>query len=205
MEMIAIIISILAFGISALSFWYGFLKCPDPIFSISRWTAFGITNKGREGSTFILKIDINNPGTKPVMIKDFIIIAVTHNGNKIIYEPIMLWDLTYYIESMGTPKKIVEFQKGQIPLPITIPQNQSFHFDYEILFMPQDKMTTIINEEDVPFEIEVYALTEKWKDYKLISFQKFAKNDIVNLKNGNFVGVLSTSSIENRKKLEKRL
>lgn len=181
------------------------MRHPDPIFSISRWTAFGISNNGKNGSTFIIKIDINNPSTKPVTIKDFAIIAKTKDNDKIIYEPILLWDLTYYIESMGVPKKIVEFQKGQIPLPINIPSKQSYQFDYEILFMPQDKKTSIINEKDAPFEIKVYALTDNWKDYKMVSKQKFTEREIKDLQNGNFSGVLSTSSIENRKKLEKRL
>ena len=205
MEITTFVLSILAFIISGFSFWYSFLKQSDPIFSISRWTAFGISNNGKNGSTFIVKISINNPSIKPTTIKDLVIIAKTENGKKIIYEPIMLWDLTYYIESMGVAKKIVEFQKGQIPLPISIPAKESFQFDYEILFMPQDKFTTIINNEDGSFELEVYALTDKWKDYNLISYQKILEDDIKNLQNGNFSGVLSTSSIEYRKKLNKRL
>lgn len=204
MEIATLFISIFAILISAISFWYGFLKKSDPIFSISRWTAMGITNNGKNGSTFITKISINNPSTKPTAIKDFAIIAKTEKGKKIIYEPILLWDLTYYIESMGIPKKIVEFQKGQIPLPIIIPAKESYQFEYEILFMPQDKKTSIINEEDGSFELEFYALTENWKDYKLVSKQKIKEEDIKNLRNGNFAGVLSTTSIENRKKLNKK-
>ncbi len=204
MEITTLIISIFAILISAFSFWYGFLWQSDPIFSISRWTAFGITNNGKNGSTFIIKISINNPSTRPTTIKDFAIIAKTEKGKKIIYEPIMLWDLTYYIESMGVPKKIVEFQKGQIPLPISIPAKESYQFDFEILFMPQDKKTSIINNEDGSFELEVHALTDKWKDYKLVSKQKIKEDDVKNLQNGNFSGVLSTTSIENRKKLDKK-
>jgi len=70
--------------------------------------------------------------------------------------------------------------------------------------MPQDKKTSIINEEDGSFELEFYAITENWKDYKLVSKQKIKEEDIKNLRNGNFAGVLSTTSIENRKKLNKK-
>ncbi|MEX2411328.1 MAG: hypothetical protein WD607_08170 [Candidatus Paceibacterota bacterium] len=205
MGIAAFFISFFALLISAFSFWYGFLKQSDPIFSISRWTALGISNNGKNGSTFILKLSINNPSTRPITINDFAIIAKTGKGKRIIYEPLMLWDLTYYIESLGVSKKIVEFQKGQIPLPLSIPAKESFQFDYEILFMPQDKKASIINAEDGSFVLEFYALTDKWKDYKLVSTQKIMEEDIKNLQNGSFSGVLSTTSIENRKKLESNL
>ena len=136
MGITTLIISILALTVSGFSFWYGFLKHSEPIFSVSKWTALGMLNNNKDASTFIVRIDINNPSTRPITIKDFALLAITHNQKKIMYEPIMLWDLTYYIESMGISKKIVEFQKGQIPLPINIPSKGTFKFDYEILFMP---------------------------------------------------------------------
>jgi len=201
MDYISASVAIIALIISGLSLWYGYLKKVDPVFCCSRWTALGIENSGKDGSTFIVKVDINNPSNKPVIIKDIVLIATTKNKSKIIYEPIMLWDLTYYIESMGVPKKIVEFQKGQIPLPIVIPAKQSFGFKHEILFMPQDKKTSIINNTDAPFEIEIFALTDLWRNYKKVAYQNFDESNVENLKNGNFSGVLSTASTENRKKL----
>lgn len=204
MEVATLIISLFALFISGFSFWYVFLKHSDPIFCVSKWTAFGISSNGKDGSTFIVRIDINNPSSRPVTIEDFVLVVKTKTNKKILYEPIMLWDLTYYIESIGVPKKITEFQKGQIPLPFNIPTKEAFKFDYEILFMPKDIKVSVKNDEDAPLEIEVLALTDKWKDYKLVSNQRFTIDEIKNLTNGSFSGVLSTSSIENRKKLEKK-
>lgn len=202
MSYIPIIVSIFALIISGLNFWFGFIRKIDPTFCCSRWTAFGITNSVQEGATFIVKIDINNASNHPVTIMDFIIIATTSKKDKILYEPILLWDLTYYIESMNVPKKIIEFQKGQIPLPVIIPAKQMYSFDYEILFKPKDPSVVIINNQDAPFNLQLLALTDRWKNYKVVVNQEFHESDIVNLTQGNFSGVLSTVSITNRKKID---
>lgn len=198
-EELALIISICAIFITIISFWYNSLRVGAPIFTCSRWTAIGLDNSGQQGSSFVIKIGVINYGNRPLIIKDFLLIAETHNKKEIVYDPIILFDLTYYIASIGKQNRIADSQKGQIPLPIIIPPNKSYNFEYEMLFMPFDKKTTIINNQDAPFILKLYARLKN-KSYNLIAEQNITKEDIVTLTNGSFRGVLSTSSIEHRQK-----
>jgi hypothetical protein len=90
-------------------------------------------------------------------------------------------------------------QKGMIPLPIIIPPNKSYDFDYVILFMPFDKKTTIINHQDSPFKLYLHASIGN-KPYKKIAEQNITSEDIVNLTNGSLSSLISTSTTENRQK-----
>lgn len=196
---LALIISICAILVTIISFWYNSLRTGVPIFACSRWTAIGLDNSGQQGSSFVIKIGVINYGNRPLLINDFLLIAETHNNKKIVYDPIILFDLTFYIASIGKQNRMTESQKGQIPLPIIIPPNKNYNFDYEILFMPYDKKTSIINNQDSPFTLKLYARLKK-ESYKLIAEQVIKKEDIASLTNGSFCGVLSSTSTEHREK-----
>lgn len=56
----------------------------------------GIENTGQQGSSFIIKIGVINDGNRPLVIKDFLLVAETFTGKKILYDPIILFDLTDY-------------------------------------------------------------------------------------------------------------
>jgi hypothetical protein len=84
------------------------------------------------------------------------------------------------------------------PLPVAIPAGKQFDFGFELLFMPHDKKTAIQIDTDTPFELNLYSLSDRGKNYKLVATQIISTEDIKNLTNGSFAGVLSTSSIKNR-------
>ena len=197
-QQIALIISLLAVVISFFTFWYNSFREGEPIFTCSRWTAIGLSNSGQEGSTFAINIGVTNDGNAPLELVDLLLVAETHNKKKIFYDPIILFDLTYYISSQGEDGRMGKAQKGQVPLPMIVPPNQQYTFEKEILFMPYDKTTSIINHIDAPFTLELYALTNRANSYKKIAEQYFRPEDIQNLVNGSFSGVLSTYSIKNR-------
>lgn len=59
---------------------------------------------------------------------------------------------------------------------------------------------------DAPFTINLYAKSTGNKKYYLVANQSIVKNDIQNLQNGSFLGVLSTISVEDRESfIQKRL
>lgn len=205
LEELSIIIAVFAIVISVIAFWYNSLRKGNPIFYCSRWTAIGLSVNGEEGAAFSINIGLNNNGNSPIEIIDFILVAETHHNKKIFYDPIILFDLTYYISSIGQDRRIENAQKGQIPLPIIIPPNQQYTFEEEILFMPYDKKTAVLNKKDPPFTLKLYALTDRYSDYKKIAEQNFEPNDIEKLVNGSFSGVLSTYSIKNRERFINRI
>ena len=95
-EEYAVIISVIALIVSIFTFWYSNIRKGQPIFSCSRWTAIGLEVEGKQGSAFAVRIGINNNGNSPIEIIDFLLVAETHKGQIIIYDPILLFDLTYY-------------------------------------------------------------------------------------------------------------
>lgn len=204
-QKVVLVISLVALGISFFTFWYNFLREGEPIFTSSRWTAIGISNSGQEGSAFAVNISVNNDGNAPLELIDFMMVAETHNKKKIFYDPIILFDLTHYISSLGEDGRMGKTQRGQVPLPMIVPPNQQYTFEKEILFMPYDKTTSIINNIDAPFTLKLYALTNRTNSYKKIAEQYFRPEDIQNLVNGSFSGVLSSSSIRKRKEFINKL
>lgn len=195
---IAIIISLFALVVTVINFWYNSLRKGKPVFTCSRWTAIGVEASGQQGSTFAINIAVINEGKYPLVLTDFLLVAETHNKKKIFFDPIILFDLTYYIGSMGEQARMAKAQKGQIPLPIIVPPSQQYTFEKEILFMPYDKATTIINNVDAPFSLSLYALTDRDSNYIKIAEQQFRPEDINTLVNGSFAGVLSSYSTKNR-------
>jgi len=200
-----VIIAGIALSLSLFNLWYTVFRKGRPIYACSKWTAIGLDASGQPGATFVLQIGIINNGNKPLILKDFMLIAETVRNKKILYDPIMLFDLTYYIASVGRENRMIESQKGQIPLPLTIPANEQYEFNYEILFMPYDKKTAVHTLSDTPLILKLHALTNRLKSYQLAATQKIDKNDIQNLQNGSFVGVLSTESTKNRDRFIEKL
>lgn len=191
------IFAALAFVLSCLAFWFARFRKGELSFACSRWTALGLNNNGKDGAAFVVNIEVYNTGSEPQTIYDFLLEAVTTNGIKIYYDPIFLFNLNNYIKAMGQPNQIGQANNGAVPLPIIIPNGLTFRFPCELLFMPQDKETTIILPTDAPFKLNLYARIGK-NNYKKVSEQDISASDIKNLKNGSFSGVLSSKSIEKR-------
>lgn len=124
--------------------------------------------------------------------------AITKKHKIVYYDPILLFDLTYYIASVGKDRRITDTQKGMPPIPIAIPAGKQYDFGYEILFMPLDKKTAIDIQNDLPCELILYALTGKNKKYKPIGRQQVLQSDLKELASGSFSGMISTSSMKLR-------
>jgi hypothetical protein len=106
--------------------------------------------------------------------------------------------MTTYVQSIGKQNQIGLSNNGAVPLPIIIPDHSVYKFPCEILFMPHDKATSVILPTDAPFTINLFAKTSRKKDYREVAYQKIAKDDIKDLENGKFSGVLSSISIKDR-------
>ncbi len=183
--------------LSLFNLWYTILRKGRPIFACSRWAAIGLTAKGQPGASFAVQIGIVNNGSRPLLLKDFMLAAETPH-RKIFYDPILLFDLTQYIADVGRNDRITRAQKGQAPLPILIPACQQYDFPCEVLFMPYDKKTTVLIESDTPCILNLYALTDRSKSYELIATQELSREAVQELKSGGFSGVLSTASTKIR-------
>lgn len=184
--------------ISLYTLWYSKFRKGKLLFACSRWSNIGLSNNNKTGAAFAVNIDIHNTGPKAYTLYDLLIQVETSQNKKIYYDPIFLFDMTTYVQSVGKQNQIGLSNNGGVPLPIIIPDHSVFKFPFEILFMPQDKATTVILPEDAPFTIKLFAKTSRQKNYSEVAYQEIAKDDIKDLKNGNFSGVLSTSSIKDR-------
>ena len=193
----------LAFIVSFFALYFAKFNRGKMIFACSRWTALGLDNDGKRGAAFAINIESFNTGAKPVKLFDFLLVAETVSGSLVYYDPIFLFSMNSYIQAMGQQNQIGQANNGTVPLPIIIPNGATFKFPCELLFMPQDKKTTVLLPEDAPFKLKLYARIDN-KKYKKISEQFFSSDDINNLRNGSFSGVISTSSIEERNKFIKR-
>jgi len=197
------IFAALAFVLSFFAFYFSRFRKGKLTFACARWTALGLDNNGHNGAAFVVNIEVYNTGSTPQTIYDFLLVAITKNGTKIYYEPIFLFSINDYIRCIGQKDQISKANNGVVPIPVIIPNGLTYKFPCEILFMPQDKMTTIILPDDAPIKINLYARIEN-NNYNKISEQEFSKLDIGNLRNGSFSGVLSTLSIEKRETFIKR-
>lgn len=192
------IIAAAAFILSLFSLWYTTFRRGRPTFACSKWTAIGLSADGVTGAAFTIQVSVINNGNRPLVLKDLMLVAKTSENKEIYYDPILLFDLRQYIADMGKDDRIARAQRGQVTLPIIIPPNQHFDFPYEILFMPYDKKTAVATQKDAPFTLKLYGRTNRSKHYQLVAFQEFQPDDVRQLRNGTFAGVLSTASIEKR-------
>ena len=198
-EIITTLIASLAFVFSFYTFWYTRIRRVKPVFACSRWNAIGLTAQNQPGAAFALSIGVANYSNHPLIITDYLLEADT-SRKKIYYDPILLFDLNHYIIAFLTNQNaiIAHSQKGQAPIPIIIPAIQQYSFDYELLFMPQDKMTSINTQKDTPFTLRLFVLTDRAATYEEIAAQEIGQQDVANLMNGGFSSVTSTVSIQRR-------
>lgn len=187
-----------AFALSLFNLWYAAFRRGRLSISASRWTAVGLDASGKTGAAFVIKIDVINTGGRPILLKDMFLEAETQNGNRIYYDPIMLFDLTDYFGSIGKKDRIATAQKGMVPLPIRIPAGKNIDFGAEVFFLPIDKKTTVEVANDFPIKLRLFASTERRSGYYEIETQTITKEDVASLTNGSFTGVLSTTAIEQR-------
>ena len=176
--------------ISLFTLWYSVFRRGQLSFACSRLTAIGMASSGRTASAFAIKVDVINSGSRPIVLRDLLLEANTNTGKRIFYDPILLFDLTNYVASVGQQNRIATSQKGQAPLPISIPAGQHFEFGYEILFMPHDKKTAVETPDDAPMTLDLYALTSRKRKYRHIVTQEISSDDVKSLVNGSFSGVL---------------
>ncbi len=169
-------------------------------FACSRWTIIGLDACGSLGAAFAVKVDMLNSGSSPLFLKDLLLVVETCDGKSIFYEPIFLFDMTRYIESIGEANRITMCQKGAIPLPTIVSAGERLNFGCEVLFLPHDKEKPVLIDSDSFFELKLLSLSGDSKNYRLIARQKITSSDIGNLSNGSFSGVMSTASTSKRDK-----
>lgn len=199
-----VLIAGFALLLSCFNLWYIFIRKGKAIFACSRWTAIGLTARDRAGLSIALQIGIVNHSTKPLLLKDLMLL-VDAPDRKIFYDPIFLFDLTQYIASVEKNDRILKTQKGLVPLPINIPPNQQYDFPCELLFLPYDKKTAVLTHSDTPCTLNLYALTDRAKSYEQVATQKLTKEAVQELQSGGFSGVLSTASTEKRESFVRKL
>ena len=193
------IIAALALLLSAVNFWYSFLRRARPVFVCSRWTAVGMQGAdGRPRAAFAVQISVINRGRKPLELTDFVLVADTEQGKRVFYEPLFLWDLRQYIEDSGRQDRIGRAQKGQVPLPILVPPDEYYDFGYPALFLPIDVQTLIQPQTDAPLSLRLYALTNRSKGYQLIDTQVFEAESLANLGHGDISAARSSASVRKR-------
>jgi len=200
-------ISIIAIIISIISLYISLLRIGKLKYVFSQFTALGMdkvdeNEKRKSGSTFLFNIEVANTGVNPKVVKDIFLIAKTEKGSSIIYEPILNFDLVHYIANPESKNLITESQKGQVKFPFSVEGNSIYRFPYHVLFLPRDKKTLVLNDGDYPITLEIYV---KSRTYRLVSEQKFTKEDVKSVVNGTYAGVLTSAVIEERDKwLQKR-
>lgn len=167
-------------------------------FSCSKWTAVGMDAGGQPAASFAIKIDIYNTGARPIVLQDLILEAETHDGSRIYYEPIVLFDMKNYFSTIGQERRIATAQQGMVPLPVTISPKEHFDFNHEILFLPLDHTSIAKVPQDAPLDLRVFARSNRSKTYAEVGYQRVNVTDISQLSNGSFSGLLSTSSLLKR-------
>lgn len=153
---------------------------------------------GQSAASMTVRIAFLNTGTKPVIVSDVMMVAVTRAGERIAYEPILLFDIVRYISGVGTETRIADCQQGPVPLPVSIPPASQFEFPASVMFMPEDKKTAVLVQKHLPLTIELYCLSDRRSHYEKAAVQYVSEDEVRNLKNGAFAGLISTESQKRR-------
>ena len=188
----------IALLVSAFNVWYTRLREGHPTFVCSRWTAVGMGHSdGDVRASFVSQVGVINNGNKAVEVKDLFLVAETDSGEKVLYDPIFLFNLSGYGQSFGAEDGIGNYQEGQVPLPVLVPANSQFEYEYPLLFLPYNERVVKPHSE-APFTLRLYAFTDRADEYELIARQDIGEEAVESLQNGSFSGVRSTESIANR-------
>ena len=199
------ILSVLAVLLSAASFWYTFFLKGTPIFACAKWTAVQMIANGQPKAAFALQVSIYNKGRVPLQVYDFVLRAKSDDGQQVLCEAIVLWDLRQWIEDGDRLDKVGRAQKGQVPLPLIISPGQLYDFNYPILFLPIDKTNLIDPRSANKVTLTLYARTDRADDYEFIASQEFPSAEIKEVLVKTFVSILSTESISKREELLQKI
>jgi len=203
---ISLPISIIALLISAATFWFSYLRKAKPLFVCSRWTAKRMDKAdGSVRAAFSVYISVMNKGKIPLVLYDLILVAEVEEDDRILYEPILLWDLRQWIEDGNRPDKVGRSQKGQVPLPVLVPPDTICDFGYSILFLPVDTEKMVNPLEHSNVQLKLYALTDRVKKYTMICEQVMDERDLKSLLDKSFSSAISTASKSKRSLLESSL
>lgn len=125
--------------ISLYALWHSKFRKGKLLFACSRWSVIGLSNNNATGAAFALNIEIHNTGSQPITLFDLLLEVETTTNKKIYYDPVFLFNMTTYVQSMGQQNQIGLANNGQVSLPLIVPNNSVYKFPCEILFMPNDK------------------------------------------------------------------
>jgi len=198
MQIFNSVIAGIALLLSGVSIWATFFRRGKLITVASQWTAIGMDAGGQSAASMTVRIAFLNTGTKPVIVRDVMMVAVTAAGNTIAYEPILLFDIVRYISGVGTEARITDCQQGPVPLPVLIPPASQFEFPASVMFLPEDKKTAVLLQKHLPVTIELYYLSDRRRHYQRAAVQYISEDEVRNLKNGAFAGLISTESKKRR-------
>src|SRR4030042_5108302 len=105
------ILIIIAFLLSLLNMWYTFFLKGSPIFSCTKWTAIQMIKNNSPHAAFAVQISIYNKGRVPLQVYDFVLKAKTNDGQQVLYQAVLLWDLRQWIEDGNREDKVGRAQK----------------------------------------------------------------------------------------------
>ncbi|MBI3004772.1 MAG: hypothetical protein HYY49_05085 [Ignavibacteriales bacterium] len=152
-------------------------------------------------ATFAIQISVYNRGKVSLQVYDFVLHAKSDDGQKVTYEPVVLWDLRQWLEDGNRPDKVGRAQKGMVPLPLIVSPGQLYDFSYPILFLPIDKTTLIDPATAKKVTLDLYARTDREEEYQPIGRQDFNADDIRSVLTNTFVSIVSTESSSKRQEL----
>ena len=170
---VGIAIAGLALLISLYNLWYSTYRRGELDLTCSRWMMMSSRTDVPDKMTgvFMLSINAINTGTQPIALNDLVLQLKTHNGKLLYYHPSLLFDTSQLIESLGLEDRYHKSIKGGPPLPVVVPATSSFDFGYDIVFSFDGSGQVLQVPDDAPFVLNLYALTSRHKEYKLVATQ----------------------------------
>lgn len=165
-------IAFVAIAISLFTLWHSSIRKGKLEVACSRWAITPVDLRGSKEKTgvFILKISAINTGTQPIMLRDLLLQVRTHNNKVLNYIPSLLIDSEQLLEMVAKnhPDAFGDSQRGTVPLPVAVPAGSDYGFGHDIMFSPFRSEEVLLLPEDTPFELCLYALTSRDKQYQLV-------------------------------------